>query len=155
MKQYDAIKYRQNVDRKLSYIHQGKQNIHPYIIYNIFTCSLYFSSCLFESYIATNIGIEDHSNNCKGHLTIPNVSDKFRLHELYRKWILCRYFKVVHSVHFLYQRSTFITPLNAQSKLIQISPTYFPRSAHLQRQLVFKTGILFSLKMVHLYQNTL
>ena len=35
------------------------------------------------------------------------------------------------------------------------SPTYFHTSVPLQLQLVFKTGILFSLKMVHLYQNTL
>ena len=83
--------------------------------YIIHSQALYFTNCFYESYIAKHIGIKDHSINCKGHLTIPNVSDKFRLHELYSKYILCRYFKVVQYVHFLYQSKPFITPLNAQS----------------------------------------
>jgi hypothetical protein len=102
---------------KLAYIHQGKQNIHPYVLYNIFTSSLwllYFANCLYESYTAKHIGNEDHLNNYIGHLTIPNVSDKFRLHEPYSTWILWRWFKVVHSVHILYQSTLFITQLNVQ-----------------------------------------
>jgi len=73
------------------------------------------NNCHYGSYTAKHIGNEHHSNNCKGHLTIPNVSDKFRLHEPYSKWILCMYFKGVQYVNFLYQSTPFITPLNALS----------------------------------------
>jgi hypothetical protein len=86
-----------------------------HIIYSEVLMVIVFHNCHYGSYIAKHIGNEDHSNNCKGHLTIPNVSEKFRLHEPYSKWILCMCFKVVYTVHFLYQSTTFITPLNAQS----------------------------------------
>jgi len=59
--------------------------MHPYVLYNVFTSSLYFTNCLYESYTTKHTDIEDHSNNFKGNLTIPNVSGKFRLHELYSK----------------------------------------------------------------------
>jgi len=109
--------------------------------------------------MAKHIGIEDHSINCKGHLTIWNVSDKFRLHELYSKWILCRYFKVVQCMHCLHSSIPFITPtkrkISNNTNIIGASPSYICTSVPPQRQLVLRTGIFLSLKVVDLYQNTL